>query len=171
MSGKSTYAKWVCEGLKKRGIKTAVLNPYLDPDWNADISFDDPWAMLAWAKQNQKYAIFLEESGEVLQREPAFNWFTCRARHWGHKTFVITQRYQDLAPALRNNCTQGVIFAAETMDCRDIASRYREPILLNVEKFQPGQCFIVSQFADTLIGQLDWKKRQIICRPIRKQAT
>lgn len=167
-SGKSTYAKWVCSGLRKRGIKTLVLNPYNDPTWEADEISSDPAYVFWYAQRHLHHAIFLEESGDALQRDPLYDWFTCRARHWGHKSFVITQRLQDVRPALRNNCTQAVVFASETMDCRELASRYREPILLNVEKFRPGQCIIASQFADALIGQLDWKNKRIIAGPVKR---
>lgn len=168
MSGKSTYAKWVCAGLKKKGIRTLVCNPYFDPEWDCETQFHNAHDLLQVARAEKSCAIFLEEAGDTLKRELCFNWFTCRARHWGHKVWVITQRLQDLNPALRNNCTEAVVFASRQDDCDTLASEYREPLLRDVEKFPKGQFYSVGQFADTLIGQLDFRHRRILARTVRK---
>lgn len=166
-SGKSTYAKLVCEGLKSRGFPTAVLNPYGDPTWKADFQTANADELLEYCRQPFKKAVFLEEA-DCLAKEPRFNWFTCAGRHAGCQIWVVAQRLQMLSPALRNNCTESVVFCSETVDTQILANRYREPLLAKVGRFRKGQFFILSQFADTRIGLLDFAKRQVYIKVVPK---
>lgn len=158
-SGKSTYSKWVCERLTKKGIETAVLNPYRDPGWICSSQHMDPSKLLDLCLTPGRRCVFLEEAGDTLDRDPRYNWFTTVGRHAGNQVWVISQRMESLNPTLRNNCVDAVVFASEIGDTKLIANRYREPRLLRVEKFRPGQFYMVSQFSPLLTGQLNWDRK------------
>lgn len=163
-SGKSTYCKFLCEALTRKGNHTCVLNPFGETDWHCDAQSPDPDTVMAYCHSLGKRSVFLDEAGDSLAREPRFDWFTSGSRHKGNSVYVISQRCNDLTPRLRNNCTELVVFSCEADDAGFLAKKYRDKRIVAAAKFRPGQFFIVSQFRPLLVGELNWQKRQITAK-------
>jgi hypothetical protein len=170
-SGKSTLAKIFAAGFKRRGVKVAVLDPLKYEDWEADFLTDDSDTFLAHAKRETKTVLFIDESSQAIGRyNVPMEWLVTQSRHWGHTAYVISQFWTQLPPVVRGQCAKVYLFACDKDSAEKVAAAFNEPALLQLEKFRPGKFFVVSRFADLLVGQIDWKRRTVTIEPFKKTA-
>lgn len=69
-------------------------------------------------KLNRDCDVFVDEGGETLQRDDAYQFLATRSRHYGHRVFFIAQRATQLAPIIRKNCTGFYCFRQCGSDCK-----------------------------------------------------
>lgn len=134
-SGKSALAKLLAGRWRHvPGYRVAVLDPQRAPDWPADYVFSDPAGFLQFAKANTNLALFVDEGAAALERAADYNWLTSRARHWGHESHIISQRPQDITPAIRGNCETIWLFNIDPTACELLAREWNENRLREASK-------------------------------------
>ena len=144
MSGKTTFAKKKAHSLQKQGIKTAVLDPFLDPYWNADYITSHPDDFLATIWNSKNLAVFVDEGGKMIGKyNTIMDELATQGRHWGHKCYFISQRAKQLSTTVRTQCTDLVIFKQSLNDTKDLADEFVEPMINQAHTLNLGECIYV----------------------------
>lgn len=144
MSGKTTWAKKKAASLKVQGRAIIVLDPLLDPEWNADFITDDQEAFLKVVWSNRNCAVFVDEAGSMVGKyNKTMDELATRGRHWGHKIYFICQRGKMISTTVRTQCSEYVVFKQSTVDVEDLSREAVEPILLEAETLEIGECLHV----------------------------
>ena len=160
-SGKSTLLKIITSGLKKKGVKVAVLDPLRDPEWEADYQTDNPAEFLEFAKANKQYVLVVDESGEAIGRyNAAMHWLATTARHFGHSTYFLMQGVTQIDPIIRTNCNQCFLFASHSTIIESLAKSY-DCDEIRGQKLKQGDFFIIGQFVETRRGRVDFASRAV----------
>jgi len=149
-SGKTTLAKSLAGWYKRHGVGIVVLDPMLDPGWNADWITDNPDKFLAFVRdpdQCLQCALFIDESSESINKyDKEFNWITCRSRHHGHVAHLISQRAQDINPSTRAQATTLYIFNVNPVDAKQYALDFNAPAALDAPNLPQGTCIKIERF-------------------------
>lgn len=144
MSGKTTFAKKKATSLKKQGRNIIVLDPFLDPEWNATFITNDTDKFLQAVWSNRGCAIFVDEAGSSIGKyNSVMDELATRGRHWGHKCFFITQRVKQLSSTLRAQCSELVIFKQSMIDTKDLSAEFVEPMINEAENLNDGEFIYV----------------------------
>lgn len=144
MSGKTTFAKKKAASLKKLNKSIIVLDPFIDPEWNADFITNDPQKFLEIVWANRSCAIFVDEAGSMIGKySPVMEELATRGRHWGHKCYFITQRAKQLSTSLRAQCSEIVIFKQSLNDTKDLADEFVEPMINQAHSLEKGDFIYV----------------------------
>lgn len=148
MSGKTTLAKKIvkrkCE-LTDRPL--LVLDPNLDPDWDADFMTDDPMKYKDVVKANKGCELVIDEAGEMLGRYAKdMGFLGTRSRHYGHVATFITQRAQSLDRNVRDQCSRFFIFSIARSDCKIFAEDLVDDELLNAYDLAQGEYYAKMKF-------------------------
>lgn len=121
-SGKTTLAKKLVQEYKHVGISSLVLDPNLDPRWDADFVTADRAKFLNAMIKSRSCALFVDESGESIGRNAKeMMVVTTKSRHFGHKAHLICQRAAQIDPNVRHQCTDFYIFAQSPYDAEVFA--------------------------------------------------
>jgi hypothetical protein len=127
-SGKTLLNKSFCRDFDRKGIASIILDPLNDPDWQTPHRFKSAPEFLELAKASRSCALFIDESGSSVGKyNPDMDWCTTQARHWGHKTYLICQRAQQVGVTLRNQCSQMFVFNVGMKDAKLIAEEWSRP--------------------------------------------
>lgn len=147
MSGKTSLAKKFARQFKSQGIGVLVLDPLLDPEWNADFITADAQQFLDVAQKSQHCALFIDESGEAIGRHGGeMNKLATRIRHYGHRSFFIAQRAQQLDKIVRDQCEFLWLFRVSRGDAELMAEEYGHDALETAHSLQKGECFYAQRF-------------------------
>ena len=140
LSGKTTFAKKKAAAFKKQGVHIIVLDPLLDPQWNATfITFDqEKFLEIVW--KNRNCAVFVDEAGDAIGKyNKVMDMLATRGRQWGHKCFFITQRAKQLSTTIRTQCSELVIFKQSLADTKDLANEFVEPMINDAQSLEKGE--------------------------------
>lgn len=144
LSGKTTFAKKKAASLKKLGRPIIVLDPFLDPQWNADFitSNQDEFLKAFW--NNRSCAVFIDESGRMIGKyNSVMEDCATMGRHWGHKVYFITQRVKQISTNIRTQCSELVIFKQSLADTKDLADEFVEPMINQAHELNQGEFIYV----------------------------
>lgn len=144
LSGKTTFGKKKAKALKRQGKLVFVLDPFLDPEWEADFITDDKdeFLQVVWANKNA--AVFVDEGGSTVGKySEVMNELATRGRHWGHKVYFISQRAKQISTTIRTQCSELVIFKQSQNDSKDLSDEFVEPIILQADKLAKGEFYYV----------------------------
>lgn len=129
---------------QRNGIKTIVLDPFLDPEWGADFITSDPEQFLKIVWASRQCAIFVDESGDMIGKyNNVMNELATRARHWGHKSHFICQRPKQLSTTIRSQCSELAIFKQSLNDTKDLADEFVEPMINQAHSLEKGEFIFV----------------------------
>lgn len=146
-SGKSTLAKQLCGEAKKRQLGTLVLDPLNDPDWQADYQTRDPAEFLRVVKNSESCAVFVDESGQSVGRfDTEMFWLATQGRHFGHMCHFISQRGQQIAKTVRDQCGRLYLFNCSLSDAKMLADEWNKEELRQAHTLEKGEFFIVQRF-------------------------
>ena len=121
-----------------------MLDPFLDPEWNADFITTDSAAFLEAVWSSRQCAIFVDEGGQMIGKyDTVMEELATRGRHWGHKCFFISQRSKQLSTTLRAQCSELAIFKQSLRDTKDLADEYVEPMINEAHLLNKGQFIYV----------------------------
>ena len=149
-SGKSTLGKHFVREHQARGIGTIVLDPLNDPEWAADYQTDQKDDFLAVVKQSRKCALFVDESGEQIGHySDEMFWLATRARHYGHKSYFLSQRAQQISPTVRTQCSTLALFNVSKKDAEILADDFNRPELKEANQLRQFEFFLVNRFGPT----------------------
>jgi hypothetical protein len=154
-SGKTTLAKMLARQYKRAGMGVLVLDPLMDPQWQADFMTSDEEQFLKrfWASRN--CFAFMDEGGDSVGRfNTAMQKTATRGRHWGHSCHYITQRATQLAPIVRDQCRHLFAFALSRKDGETLAADFLCDDLLNVHALGQGDYIHVERFGGVQRGNV-----------------
>lgn len=153
-SGKTTLAKRLAANYRNNGVGVIVLDPLHDK-WDCDYQTSDKNVFLTTVQQNQACAVFIDEGGEsVGQYDTEMHWLATRARHYGHATHFISQRGQQLAKTVRDQCSNLFLFNCSSSDAKLLANEWNKPELINANSLQRGEFYRVGRFKEVERMQL-----------------
>lgn len=157
-SGKTLLNKALAQNYRKHGIKVIVLDPMMDPDWNADQTFDNPERFLAYVKNPDKClqsAIFIDEAGTTVGRHiAAFEWLTTQSRHHGHVCHLMTQRAEMVNKTMRSQCSTLFAFNVCIDDAKNYAKDFNCKEVLKAESLPQGHFIQVTRFQPPKYGKM-----------------
>lgn len=161
-SGKTTLVKWLTAAMKKKGIKVAVLDPLLDPEWNADFITSDSAEFMRYVKQNKSHVLVVDESGSAIGRyNEAMNWLATTSRHLGHTTFFIMQGATQVDPIIRGQCSKCFMFTCAGPISDKIAIEMNEPKVSKGSRLKKGCFYLIDSYQELIQGRLDWATKSV----------
>ena len=134
-SGKTTLSLCMARGYRKAGFAVLVLDPHLNPKWQADWMTDDLEKFLRKVKASERCALFVEETGDEsngekpLGRQPGFAWLVTQAHHRGHVTHYLSQYHAQVPPVVRCNVRRLYLFSVGLMSAKVWAEQLAQPSL------------------------------------------
>lgn len=160
LSGKSTCGQILAANLHRNGVPVLVCDPFRDPKWTCDFLTKNAEELIKVAKVNRSCALFIDESSRSLDKhETAHEWPTTMARHWGHKTFILAQRAQQISATTRGQCAHAIIFRVSLDDAKILANEYADPAIREACELPQGEFFYVSGFHKLVRMRVDFEKR------------
>jgi len=160
--GKTTLVKWLTSSMKKRGIKVAVLDPILDPEWEADFVTDNPADFMKYVKTNKSHVLVVDESGSAIGRyNEEMNWLATTSRHLGHTTFFLMQGATQVDPIIRGQCNRCFMFTCAGTIAEKIAVEFNEPKVAKASRLNKGEFYLIDRYAELVKGRLDWDEKTI----------
>lgn len=146
-SGKTTLAKQLARAYKSKGIGVIVLDPLNDSGWEADFKTHDVDDFLKVYWDSRQCMAFIDESGDSVGRFDKLMIKTAtRGRHWGHSNHYITQRGQQIARTVRDQCSNLFLFNTALEDCKIHGKEWNKPELIEAAQFPQGQYFHTTRF-------------------------
>lgn len=148
--GKTTLAKkLLIPTFKQSGISVIVLDPMSDPGWNADFQTTDPDEFLDVVWNSERCACFIDEAGQSsgAYDRPMHETAT-KGRHWGHRMHYLCQRPAQVAPVIRNQCTQVFAFLLEEEDAKAVSRSFVNKGLLEATTLLQGEYLYARKFSD-----------------------
>jgi len=117
--------------------RVAVYSTYKS-DWGKNVVFfaTDLDALVTFAQTNKNCNIFIDESGESINRDRQYQFFATRARHFGHRVFFITQRANQLTPTIRLNCSALYVFRQSPKDAQLLYDDFGHDEILEATKLK-----------------------------------
>lgn len=134
-SGKTTLALAMARGYRRAGYAVLVLDPHLNPHWQADWMTDQLPAFLRKAKNSQRCALFVEETGDEsngekpIGKQPGFPWLVTQAHHLGHVTHYLSQYHAQVPPVVRCNVRRLFLFSVGLQSAKVWAEQLAQPTL------------------------------------------
>ncbi len=154
-SGKTTLAKRLCEGYRRAGICTIVLDPIGDPGWQATKRFHDPDEFLETFWDSRQCAVFIDEAGDVVGRYDQLMIQTAtRGRHWGHRVHFISQRGAMLSRTVRDQCEHLFLFSTGRQDCKIHAEEWNKDILMTANQLDKFEYFWAKRFPENAVCKM-----------------
>jgi hypothetical protein len=167
-SGKTFLSKLIVEGCKQKGFKCAVLDPFCDPEWNADYITANGEEFLTYVKRSRNHFLFVDESGTTIGRyNSEMDWLATTSRHLGHSSFFIGHRATQVSTIIRSNSHRAFVFATDLDSAKLLAVEWREPRLVALANLGKGEFFMVERFVPEgktekiCRGRIDFSTRRV----------
>jgi hypothetical protein len=139
-SGKTILSKKLACSVIAQGYDCLVLDPISDPEWYEILEVPEPGKIgqygfvtadpyvfdrMLWSSKH--CFVFIDESGENAGHydKQFFPWAT-RSRHLGHSVFFIAQRYQMIAPTIRNQTRFLFMFNQSSSDALLLSQEFNK---------------------------------------------
>lgn len=176
-SGKTIMSKMIACAVIKDGYDCIVLDPIGDPEWYEILESKpdqvgahgfvtaDPWTFNSMLWNSKRCFCFVDESGENAGHydKQFFPWAT-RSRHWGHSVFFIAQRYQMIAPTIRNQARYLFMFNQSSTDALLLSQEFNKEELRNGSLPQFHYLF-ATRFQPVVKGEVkiinDWRAYRV----------
>lgn len=154
-SGKTTLAKRLASQYRARGVGVLVLDPIDDPDWPNDFKTGDPAEFLEVFWQSQRCAVFIDEAGESVGRyDTVMHKTATKGRHWGHACHYISQRSTQIAPIVRDQCSNLFLFCTAFEDCKTHAKEWNNHKIKMASTLKKGEYVYCTRFGELKTGTL-----------------
>ena len=146
LMGKTFLAKELCRQYKAHSLQSIVLDPLLDPGWQASFITKDSNEFLRVAKESRSCALFIDESAQTIGRYAhEMKWCATTSRHWGHKAHFLSHRFVDLDKTVRDQCSTLYIFHLSFSDARVLADEYTNQRLKQVSALKKYEFFKIDE--------------------------
>lgn len=152
MSGKTTAAIKMLHKIRAATSRPLlVLDPNLDPRWEADFITDDPEKFKTFVFANKGCELAIDESGETIGRFAGdMMVLATRGRHWGHRCTFISQRAQQIDKNVRSQCTTLLCFSQYKDDAKILAAEFVDPEIEKAYLLKKGEYYLKRRFCDIL---------------------
>jgi DNA helicase HerA-like ATPase len=140
-SGKSTWSHRMAAAAFAARRLVLVYEP-MGYTWPCDLATGDFAKLLAVAKLNRDADVFIEEAHTVfssLAEHQPNAWLLRQGRHQGHSVRLITQRYRDIPPNSREQCSEIYCFRQGYQSIRALVEERAEPLFERAATLEVGQ--------------------------------
>lgn len=162
LSGKTHKAKSLSRDYKAAGAGVLVLDPLLDPEWQADFITDDPNKFLDVFWKSRSCMAFMDEGGESVGRyDIAMQKTATRGRHWGHTCHYIAQRATQLSPLVRDQCTRLFLFCSSNKDGQVLSHEWNRPELEECSQLKQGEYYYAVKMGSITSNRSTQNERSI----------
>lgn len=127
--GKSALAKEKARAGLAAGFRVLVCDP-LNDEWPCTWQTTSLEEFVAVAKQSRRCLLFVDEAGQSINRDKGAEWLFATARHWGHKTHVLSQGGTQMTPLMRGQISTLCLFGCTPGVAGLWAEEFNEPRLL-----------------------------------------
>ena len=138
-SGKTFFARLLAErALANR--RPVLVYDVIDSPWPDGCQvFDDEHEFSQAAHRSRGAMLIVDEAGEVIGRSNyELFWLATRARHLGATSVFITHRPSQLAPVIRDNCQELILFASPASTGKLLSEEFNSPALENCTNLPRG---------------------------------
>lgn len=126
-----------------KGFQVGVLDPHLDPGWDADFLTDKQEDIIYYADSTTKNLLIVDEAGEMIGRYGrTMNRLATMGRHRGHKCMFLAQRAMQLDPTTRSQCTHVIAFEQCKKDAILLSDDFNCEEFLEAPRLQQGEAII-----------------------------
>ena len=134
----------MAKSLQAKGVPILVLDhDYNHSRWPADFATSDPDEFISVVEANEKCALFIDESGDMIGRYGAEkNMLATRTRHFGHSAFFIVQDIKGLDRVIREQCRDLYTFKIGKKRSFELAEDYVDDNLKEAHLLNKGECLI-----------------------------
>lgn len=159
-SGKSFLLKKIIKDVSAelgKEEKIFVLDKFSNgSDWDCDFHTRDPAEFIAYCRANESVWMVIDEGGSSLDKyDDDFNWLGTESRHWGHKLCLATQRAQQIAPAIREQCSQLYCFNIASKAAKVWAEEMNEPDLQKAADLPQYEFLFKERFQPLIRGKFE----------------
>jgi len=159
-SGKTIIGQKLAAHYVRNGIACIILDPLSSQYWPQNdelvLHTRKKREFLDAVRRSRSCAVFVDEAGEsVGQYDEEMHWLATRARHYGHASHFLTQRGQQVAKTVRDQCAKMYLFACSKSDGKILADEWNQEELREVNKLGRGEFFLVSRFDPMLKGKIE----------------
>lgn len=145
-SGKSTLGSLMAHKLVAMKKPVVVYDRMLDPMWpEKAVRFRNPEQLSEYLENNRQCYVFIDEAGIVFDSGD-YEWFTTTSRHWGHQTFLLSQRAVQIPRTVRDQCKRLYLFTSSLEDGKIHAAEWNKPILITCPTLPQLSFFMVDKF-------------------------
>lgn len=100
--------------------------------------------------------IYIDEAGELLNRDRKYNHLATLGRHYGKNITFIAQRAKMLTPEIRTNCEKFYLFTGGGMDSKILSEETGKKInLTNLKRFE---YYEFTNFSNVELKKLDMER-------------
>ena len=162
-SGKTTLAMGLAQRAKSPCL---VLDPIGDPRWKATGAtiLHDREQFMESVKRSHGCVIIVDESAELIgQYNSETFWLTTRGRHMGHSVVLISQRANQIAKTVRDQCSHIFAFRISMRDAKTLSDDWADASLEEAASLPQYHCLWIARFKRARILQLrpDGSTREI----------
>lgn len=156
-SGKTTIATQMSSAYRRKNIKVIVLDPMLDPRWDADFITHDRGKFLYILQHPETVncAVFVDESSTMIghYRKEMF-WLATQSRHRGHNVHFICQRAKQISPNVREQCQYLFMFNSSIDSAKELANEFNRIELIRANELTIFEYFHCSRFGPLQKGKV-----------------
>ena len=154
-SGKTTLAREMSKIYRANGVETVVLDPLLDPRWDASFITRDPDEFLRVYWSSRSCAVFIDEAADSVGRfDTAMIQTATKGRHWGHNNHYLSQRGAALSRTVRDQCSRLFLFTVAYEDAKTLAREFNKPQLLQAPSMPAGTYWDCGRFSPARKGKV-----------------
>lgn len=137
--GKTSLAKRLAGGAINNGRAVIVLDPfYRISPWPCTYQTDKPDLFKSAVFSNINCHVFIDESGEMLDKKTSDARLATQSRHYGHMVYFISQRAQMVDRSIRSMCSNLFVFRQSTFDAK-ILTQETAADFLPASQLQQGE--------------------------------
>lgn len=143
-TGKSTLCKNIISDFQAMNIPVIVYEPFGDPFFKADLKFKEVAPFLKAVFENKNCCIFVDECGKFFSAENKHlkhlqEKLLTMGSHYGHKVFLIAQRYTQIPTTPRNQANTIILFNSSIKDGQTHAEEWNDSTLKNCINLKKGE--------------------------------
>lgn len=153
LCGKTTLAKRLAAQYRRAGLGVLVLDPFRDT-WQASWETVDRAAFVAKARASRRCALFADEAGQVIARDPEAEWLFTGSRHWGHRMHVLAQSGVQMTPLMRSQCSRLYIFRVSKRVAEMWAEDFADDRILAATGLNQFEFLLVDRFGECARSRL-----------------
>lgn len=147
---------------RRNNKKDRIGNRQENDEGNIAFQTRDKNQFLQIVRASRSCAVFIDEAGECVgQYDSEMHWLATRARHYGHQCHFLSQRGQQIAKTVRDQCSKMFLFCCSKTDGKLLADEWNKEDLNKVNELGRGEFFVVSRFDPLRRGTINFDTGKI----------
>ena len=154
MSGKSLALKSFIIRFRNQGIKSIVLDPLCDPEFDADFQTDNEIEFIDMVYASRKCLVIVDEAGEAGKFNNAISKLATKGRHWGHTCVFASQKATQMNPLVRDQWGAIMMFTSGRKSGELMSEEFNCPDLKKCTELAKGEYMYKGRFTPMRRGSI-----------------